>query len=385
VAQTAGAPLEPLPGGLLGEVDVGQPEAVAEAAGLVYVHDTTPGYSRRRAGKGFSYRDPEGALVRDRVTLARIQALAIPPAWTDVWIAADPDGHLQATGWDAKGRKQYRYHARWRAVRDAVKFERLLDFGAALPRLRTRVDVDLSRRGLPLERVLAAVVRLLDVTQIRVGNEEYARDNDSYGLTTLRDHHADIGAASIRLSFRAKGGKLGERRIDDRRLARIVRRCQDLPGQVLFQYEGDDGQPHPVDSRDVNRYLQQATGGPFTAKDFRTWAASVQVAARLRATGEADSATRARKDVVAAVKEAAAQLTNTPAVCRASYVHPVVVDSYLDGSLAELPSRRVRRELATHPGLDEDEAFVMVLLRTRQAEALDRAGLVGGVDAPSPS
>ena len=320
-----------------------------------------------------------------RPSSTRIRSLAIPPAWRDVWICTDPNGHLQATGWDARGRKQYRYHPRWRAVRDAVKFERLLDFGAVLPRLRTRADADLARRGLPLERVLAAVVRLLDVTQIRVGNEEYARDNDSYGLTTLRDHHARIGTGSIRLSFRAKGGKLGERRIDDRRLARVVRRCQDLPGQVLFQYEDDDGQPRPVDSRDVNAYLQEITGGPFTAKDFRTWAASVQVAARLRAQEEPTSHTRARKDVTAAVKEAAAQLTNTPAVCRASYVHPVVVDAYLDGGLTEVPTRRVRREQATHPGLSEDEAFLMVLLRTRQAEAMDQAGMLGGGGASSPS
>jgi DNA topoisomerase-1 len=365
----------PRDGGLLGDLDVSQPEQLAEAAGLSYVQDTIPGITRRRAGKGFSYRDPQGRRITDKRTLERIRSLAVPPAWTDVWICPEPAGHLQATGWDAKGRKQYRYHADWRKVRDAVKFERLLDFGSALPRLRARVEADLGRSGLTHDRVVAAVVRLLDETQIRVGNEEYARENHSYGLTTLRDRHAEITPTRIHLMFRGKSGKLGERTVKDRRLARVVRRCQDLPGQILFQYVGDDGGPHPVDSRDVNHYLQEVTGGPFTAKDFRTWAASVAVAARLRAQGEPASGTGAKKAVVAAIKEAAAELANTPAVCRASYVHPAVVDAHLDGRLAAVESRDVRRQLATTPGLSEDEALLMVLLRREQAEALARAGL----------
>ncbi|MEA3218850.1 MAG: topoisomerase [Acidimicrobiia bacterium] len=362
-------------GGLLGEVEFHDPVGVAEVAGLVYVQDSAPGIRRRRAGKGFSYRAANGSPIRDTATLARIRALVIPPAWSDVWICAHADGHLQCTGFDARGRKQYRYHIRWRQVRDAMKFERLLDFGAVLPMLRTRADADLSRGDLSLRRVIAAVVRLLDETQIRVGNEEYARDNDSYGLTTLRDHHADITSGRICFTFPGKSGKRIERTVSDRRLARLVRRCQELPGQILFQYIDSDGNPHPVDSRDVNRYLQEVTGQPFTAKDFRTWAASVSVAASLRGHGAPESMTGSRKRVVAAVKAAANELANTPTVCRASYIHPAVVDAYLEGDLAGIDQRSVRRELATHPGLSADEALLMSLLRRQQAEAIRGGGV----------
>jgi DNA topoisomerase-1 len=361
-------------GRLLEQVQLQDPDEVAELAGLNYVQDSAPGIRRIRAGKGFSYRAEDGSRITSPEALARIRALVIPPAWSNVWICVDPQGHLQATGRDARGRKQYRYHPRWRQLRDATKFERLLDFGAALPAVRARVDAELSQPGLSPPRVVAAVVRLLDETQIRVGNEEYARDNESYGLTTLRNHHAEVSSNRIRLLFRGKSGKTIERTVSDRRLARLVRRCQDLPGQLLFQYVGDDGNPHPVDSRDVNRFLHDVVGEPFTAKDFRTWAANVSVAASLRGMGAPESRTASKKDVVAAVKEAAAELANTPTVCRASYIHPAVVDAYLDGDLARIDRRNVRRELATHPGLTEDEALLMSLLRQQQEDALARSG-----------
>jgi DNA topoisomerase I len=350
---------------------------VARAARLVYVSDTERGITRRRAGRGFSYRDPDGGVVRDPDTLARIERLTIPPAWRDVWICTRPTGHLQATGWDARGRKQYRYHPRWRAVRDAVKFERMADFGAALPLVRARVDADLRRPSLSRERVVAAVVRLLDETLVRVGNEEYARENGSYGLTTLREKHVDVSGDTIWLSFRTKGGKTAEQRVTDRRLARLVRRCQDLPGQTLFQYVDDQGVPRSLGSRDVNEYLGETMAGPFTAKDFRTWAASVRVAAALREHGEPPDGTRARKQIAEAVKDAAEALANTPAVCRASYVHPAVVEAHANGVLARLDRRRVRRELAAKPGLSEEEAALLVLLRHQQASAAEPAAGAG--------
>ena len=247
-------------------------EGAAVPAGLRYVNDDDPGISRVRRGRAFRYLDSDGEPVSDPATLERIAALAIPPAWKDVWICPSPDGHIQATGRDARKRKQYRYHARWREVRDAGKYERTISFGQALPRLRRRVERDLRRRGLAREKVVATVVRLLDTTLLRVGNEEYARDNRTYGLTTLRDRHGRIRGGTLRLSFRGKGGKRHEVSLHDRRLARIVRRCQDLPGQRLFQYVNGDGQPQPIDSDDVNEYIRQAAGGDFSARDFRTWA-----------------------------------------------------------------------------------------------------------------
>ena len=346
------------------------PEAVAEAAGLRYVHDTEPGITRRRAGKGWSYRTPKGTLVKDARTLERIKRLAIPPAWTDVWICTRADGHLQATGWDARKRKQYRYHPMWREVRDQAKFERVLEFGLALPDLRSRVSSDLSAPGLPRHKVVAAVVALLDRTLIRVGNEEYARTNESYGLTTLRDEHADISGSKVSFCFRAKGGQHRELVLSDKRLARIVRRCQEVPGQVLFQYV-EDGQPRAVGSRDINAYLQDVTGGPYTAKDFRTWGASVQVAAELHRVEAASSETEAKRQAVAAIKSAAQLLTNTPAVCRASYVHPVVIEAHHAGELTQVSERDVRRVLATHPGLEYDEALLVHVLQ----QARDRADL----------
>jgi DNA topoisomerase-1 len=251
------------------------PEATAEEAGLRYVSDAMPGIRRRRAGRGFTYAGTDGRRLTDRRVLARIRALAIPPAWTDVWICPIARGHLQATGRDARGRKQYRYHARWREVRDEAKYGRMVAFGQALPRIRRRVEADLALPGLPRERVLAAVVRLLEKTAVRVGNEEYARENRSFGLTTLRNRHAEVGTSRIRFRFRGKGGKETEVELNDRRLARIVARCQELPGQALFTYLDEDGEPRTVDSADVNEYLREISGEEFTAKDFRTWAGTV--------------------------------------------------------------------------------------------------------------
>jgi DNA topoisomerase I len=311
--------------------------ASARAAGLRYANDAGPGIARRRAGRGFSYRDADGRRIGDRATLERIRRLAVPPAWTDVWICPIPNGHLQATGRDARGRKQYRYHARWRAGRDDAKFERLIDFARVLPRIRARCAADLGRSGLAREKVLAAVVRLLEMTLVRVGNEEYARLNRSFGLTTLRSRHARVSGNAIHFRFRGKSGRQHEVGLRDRRLAGVIRRCQDLPGQELFQYLGPDGEPHDIASDDVNDYLRETSGADVTAKDFRTWAGTVLAYRALRAAGRGSDTTTARHTVVEAVRRTADQLGNTPAVARRSYVHPAILEAYLDG---EIPSRR---------------------------------------------
>jgi DNA topoisomerase-1 len=342
------------------------PVTSAAEAGLRYVTDAAPGIRRLRSGKGFRYIDPDGEPVRDTETLERIRGLAVPPAWTDVWICASPRGHLQATGRDARGRKQYRYHRRWRTQRDEVKYGRMLAFGKALPVIRTRVEEDLSRPGLPRERVLAAVVRLLEKTRIRVGNEEYARENRSFGLTTLRDRHADIGSTRIRFRFRAKAGKVREVEVSDARLARIVRRCQDLPGQELFQYVDEAGETRSIGSQDVNDYLREITGQDFTAKDFRTWAGTVLAAWALKEFESVDSQAQAKRNVVRAVERVAEELGNTPAVSRSSYVHPSVINAYLDGNVVR-EARRTADE-ALSEAIDElkpEEAAVMALLRQR--------------------
>jgi DNA topoisomerase-1 len=307
--------------------------ASARAAGLRYSTDARPGITRRRAGRGFTYRRPDGTRVADAQTLARIRTLAIPPAWTEVWIALDPAGHLQATGRDARGRKQYRYHARWRTGRDDAKFERLIDFARVLPRIRKRCEADLGRPGLSREKVIAAVVRLLETTLIRVGNDEYARLNRSFGLTTLRSRHARVSGTRVRFRFTGKSGRQHEVGLRDRRLASIVRRCQELPGQELFQYLGDDGEPHDVASEDVNAYLREISGADVTAKDFRTWAGTVLAYRALRALDPGDDDRTARKNVVEAVRFTSDRLGNTPAVARRSYVHPAVLEAYLEGSI----------------------------------------------------
>jgi DNA topoisomerase I len=310
---------------------------LAKAAGLIYVRDTEPGIRRRRRNDGFEYVAPDGKSLTDR-EVARVQALAVPPAYEDVWICPNPRGHLQATGRDARGRKQYRYHAEWRRVRDGAKFERMVEFGEALPRLRHRLRHDLALPGLPRDKVIAVVVGLLDATRIRIGNAAYARDNASYGLTTLRNRHARfVRDGRLRLEFRGKGGAPHEVPVDDRRLVRLVRRCQQLPGQQLFQYVDDEGARHPVTSDQVNDYLRDAMGADFTAKDFRTWGASLRAIALLARTPLPESgAERACKAcITAAIKTVAAELANTPTVCRKSYINPIIFDAWRCGALHE--------------------------------------------------
>jgi DNA topoisomerase I len=342
------------------------PREVARQAGLRYSSDADAGIRRVRRGKGFSYAGPDGETIRDRETLARIRALAVPPAWTDVWICRYTNGHIQATGRDARGRKQHRYHARWRESRDESKFDRMIEFAAALSGIRERTDADLARPGLPREKVLAAVVRLLELTLIRVGNDEYARLNRSFGLTTLRDRHAQITGTTIRFRFRGKSGQQHEVGLRDRRLASVVRRCQELPGQELFQYLDEDGSVRDVASDDVNDYLREISGGDFTAKDFRTWAGTVLAYRALRALEPADSATDARRKVVAAMRETAGRLGNTPAVARKSYVHPAVVEAYMDGRVGGALVEAAEEARTPPPeATPEEEAAVVELLTKR--------------------
>ena len=341
--------------------------AAAKAAGLRYVTDVMPGIRRERDGEGFRYVRPDGTPVRELAVLKRIAALVIPPAWTDVWICPSPLGHLQATGRDARGRKVYRYHQRWREVRDATKFHRMVAFGEALPLIRHRVSEDLGRRGLPREKVLATVVRLLEETHLRIGNEEYVRENGSFGLTTLRNQHLDISGSTLRFHFLGKSGKYHDVDVRDPRLARIIRRCQEIPGHELFQYLDDEGQRdtrHTIESTDVNDYLRAISEQDFTAKDFRTWAGTVLAAEALAELEAPESETQGKKHVTEAVKSVAGQLGNTPAVCRKSYIHPAVFDAYLDGSLLQtwnaVDETVVEEQF---PGLHREEAVVLSLLR----------------------
>ena len=315
--------------------ELDDPAEAARAAGLRYVSDRAPGIRRRRSRKGFSYIGPDGERVRQRQRLERIRSLAVPPAWTDVWICTNPNGHIQATGRDARGRKQYRYHPRWREVRDETKYGRMVDFGRALPRIRRRLDHDLSLPGMPREKVLATIVHLLDSSHIRIGNAEYARDNQSFGLTTLRKDHVEVKGDSVRFEFTGKSGKEHQVAVTDRRVAAIVRRCQELPGQELFRYLGEDAGPRSVESADVNDYLRETAGESFTAKDFRTWAGTILAACELSQLGLAESDTEAKQKLVAAVRNVAAKLGNTAAVCRKCYVHPAIVDSYLAGRMID--------------------------------------------------
>jgi DNA topoisomerase-1 len=344
------------------------PAQAAKEAGLRYADDRRPGITRRRAGKAFRYLDPAGRPIRDSETLARIKSLAIPPAWSDVWISPSPLGHIQATGRDDKGRKQYRYHPRWRTVRDNNKYDRMITFGKILPRIRKRTERDLALPGLPRRKVLAAVVRLLEISLIRVGNDEYARSNQSFGLTTMRDRHAQVNGSSVQFKFRGKSGVTHAIELEDRRLARVVARCQDLPGQELFQYVDDEGTVQDVDSADVNEYLREIAGEEFTAKDFRTWAGTMLAALALQEFETFDSQTQAKKNVVSAIERVAERLGNTPSVCRKCYVHPVILDAYLDGSMIDALQRRARQELEESLGeLRPEEAAVMALLQNRLA------------------
>lgn len=310
--------------------------------------------------------DPDGRIVTDAPTLQRIADAAIPPAWTDVWISPIANGHVQATGRDARRRKQYRYHPRWREVRDEQKYARMVDFGTALPRIRERVAADMGRQGLSRERVLAAVVRLLDLTYMRVGNDEYAKENNSYGLTTLRDRHVDVRGARIAMRYRGKSGVRHEVFLEDRRLARILARCQDLPGEELFEWRDTDGELHAVTADDVNDYLREISGGDFTSKDFRTWAGSVLAGSALVAVGPAESKTASTRQIVAAIKQVSGQLGNTPAVCRRCYVHPDVLASYADGTLVAVKTAGGARGRPGAAALSDEERAVLRLLRSKR-------------------
>ena len=339
------------------------PVESAQAAGLRYVSDAQPGIRRRRAGRGFGYVGLDGRALRDKATLARIRSLAIPPAYTDVWICPLSNGHLQATGRDARGRKQYRYHPRWREVRDETKFGRMLAFSDVLPRLRARVEEDLAKPGLPREKVLATVVRLLECTAIRVGNDEYARANRSFGLTTLQDRHVEVSGSTLRFEFRGKSGKTHRVALSDRRLARIVARCQALPGADLFQFEDDAGQRVAIGSGDVNDYLRDITGEEFTAKDFRTWAGTLQAVEALEAVGPAPTQREAKSAILQAIDRVAERLNNTRAVCRKYYIHPAVIETYEAGTLHEALQNGGPPKGAAESPLSAEEQAVVRLLR----------------------
>lgn len=330
----------------------------ARSAGLRYVDDRLPGIVREAVRDGFRYIDCAGKRIRDEEELARIRSLAIPPAWVDVWICRWRNGHLQATGRDARGRKQYRYHPQWRSVRDESKYERLYDFGMALPALRTKIDQALALPGLSREKVLAAIVYLLQATLMRVGNREYARDNDSFGMTTLRKKHVRVDGSQIHFEFRGKSGIRHSIRLQDRRLARIIARTRELPGQELFQYVDDAGERHTIGSADVNDYLRTLTGEDYTAKDFRTWAGTVLAVAALRECECDLPETHAKRQVTQAISLVAARLGNTPAVCRKCYIHPGVIDAYLDGTLHGLTCPDKKDGLV----LSSEEKLVLALL-----------------------
>jgi len=344
-----------------------QPSAPEAPAGLHHVSDDEPGLRRQRCGGGFSYRHADGRLVRDRVTLERIRRLGIPPAYADVWICPDPLGHIQATGRDARGRKQYLYHPWWREARDGAKFARMAAFGRALPKIRARTEADAARPGLTHAKVVAVVVQLLERTLIRVGNDEYARSNKSFGLTTLRNQHVTVDGTAILFDFRGKSGVKHQMRLRDRRLARVLRACQDLPGQRLFQYRDADGALRPIGSHDVNAYLREAAGEHFTAKDFRTWAATLAAIEHLADAPQPASKAAAKRAVAECVKATAGRLGNTPAVCRAAYIHPEVFHAFEAGALADCFA----------PDAPEDhEAALLAFLDALEAET---------ASAPNPS
>ena len=348
------------------------PKAAARAAKLRYVNDSKPGITRERVGDGWRFLKPGGTVVTDEDDVARIKKLAIPPAYTDVWICPDPRGHLQAVGRDARGRKQYRYHARWREVRDEAKYSKMLVFGRVLPTIRAQVQKDMGLPGLPKRKVVAAIVALLEKTMMRIGNEEYAKTNKSFGLTTLRDRHAKIKGGHVEFDFRGKHGVEHHIDLADKRLAKVVQRCRDIPGQDLFQYLDQDGQRHTVGSDDVNEYLHEVSGEEVTAKDFRTWAATKLAAAALTEFEAFDSEARAKKNVVQAVEHVAQRLGNTPAICRKCYIHPAVFEGYLNGSLLE--GLKVQADAVLDgdtQGLTADEVAITAYLSKRLGEAID--------------
>ncbi|UPK07998.1 DNA topoisomerase IB [Bradyrhizobium sp. 170] len=345
------------------------PRDAAESAGLRYVSDERPGIGRKKAGTGFSYRRPDGSRLIEPDALKRIRALAIPPAWTDVWICPLPDGHIQATGRDAKGRKQYRYHARFREVRESTKYEHVVAFADALPSIRETVREHMALRGLPREKVLATVVHLLETTLIRVGNDDYARQNSSYGLTTLKNRHVGVEGNEVRFRFTGKGGKQWSLRVRDRRVAKIIRACQELPGQELLQYIDEPGNCQDVTSTDVNEYLKAITGKDITAKDFRTWAGTVLAAMALSELESFDSAAQAKRNLRGAIEKVSARLGNTPTICRKCYIHPEVLNSYMDGNLVlEIKSQAENELRNAVVNMKPEEAAVLALLRGRLAK-----------------
>jgi DNA topoisomerase I len=348
------------------------PREAAESAGLVYVSDEDRGIQRERKGEGWEFFRPGGQPVADEATLERIRKLAIPPAWTDVWICPKANGHLQATGRDARGRKQYKYHAQFRELRESTKYEHMLEFARALPALRARIAEHMALRGLPREKVLATVVHLLETTLIRVGNDDYARENKSYGLTTLRNPHVKVEGAQLRFQFKGKSGKTWRLQLKDRRVARIVRACQDLPGQRLFQYQDEAGEVREVTSADVNEYLREISGSDITAKDFRTWAGTVMAALALQEFEAFDTQAAQKKNLKAAIESVAARLGNTPTICRKCYVHPEVLNAYVEGNLLLEIKQRVEEELREDlADLRPEEAAVLAMLEARLKRTLE--------------
>jgi len=338
----------------------------AKDAGLRYVDDTRPGIRREMGPLGFKYIGTNGRVIRDKAGITRINTLAIPPAWTDVWICPDPRGHIQATGRDIKGRKQYRYHPDWRRCRDDNKFDRMMAFADALPKIRRRTNADLAKAGLPREKVLATVVQLLEKSLIRVGNDEYAKKNRSFGLTTLRNRHVEVKGGTVKFEFKGKSGVRHSVDVSDKRLARVVKACQELPGQELFEYFDEEGQRRDVGSGDVNAYLKEITGEDFTAKDFRTWAGTVLACTALQEFEKSDSQAQTKKNVVQAIEAVAGVLGNTRAVCRKSYIHPAVLDAYMDGTMLETLSRKAGRAVRRRMGsLRPDEQAALSLLQQR--------------------
>ncbi len=341
----------------------------AEAAGLRFVNDDAKGITRKRRGNGFQYLSTSGTTLKDRAELARIRKLAIPPAWTEVWICPSPNGHIQATGRDARDRKQYRYHADWNRIRDEAKYERLLTFARSLPRIRKTVQEHMSERGLGRKKVLATVVHLLETTLVRVGNREYARDNHSYGLTTLQDRHVTFAGSEVRFKFRGKTGKEWRLKVSDRRVGRIIRSCQELPGQHLFQYEDAEGEVCQISSADVNDYLREVGEAEITAKDFRTWAGTVLAAMALAEFERFDSETTAKRNIRSAIEMVASRLGNTTTICRKCYVHPEVLNSYLDGTLVKTLKQKIRKVPRDNIALlQPEEAATLVLLQTRLSD-----------------
>jgi len=350
-----------------------EPEQAAKAAGLRYVDDSAPGFKRKKVGTGFGFRDPEGKVVRDPETIKRIRSIGIPPAYTDVWICPDPRGHIQATGRDAKGRKQYRYHPRWSEIRDSTKYAHMLEFAHALPKIRARIDADMKLPGLPREKVLATVVHLLETTLIRVGNEDYVKENKSYGLTTLRNRHVDVNGKELRFEFKGKSGKLWKLKVENRRVAKVVKACQELPGQHLFQYIDENKERQAVTSSDVNDYLRKIIGLDITAKDFRTWAGTVLAAMALSEFEAVDSQAHAKKNIKAAIERVSSRLGNTPTICRKCYVHPEVFNSYLDGNLIADIKQEVEEELKQDiADLRPEEAALLALLHKRLGKELKK-------------